>query len=327
MPNTTPTIAPLYGGYTNTTQTQQAHPDNLAADRPADPRASQLTLGPVSASKPRPTLARLRDVLTDLGVHGICRLVAFELLTYWEPGGIVFPSVKTLAEGIGVDPRIVRRHVARLERIGLWVRVGRNGRSNRYELQLPGSEVKPKRPLLTTDPTIPPPGSYDPPEVTKEVTSTKRRARETCESCGNDWPLDTGRTAINADRPGSQTRLSGRRHPTRRRATTGASATARSVTPSNGATMTLASTATGRARRGNRDRRRTEKGSRMMESYCDRCGDAGVVSRTQIGLQPVVQRCSCYLVNPVVQARHQELISRKTKRKPQDDRRWDRRLD
>ena len=192
MPNTNPTIAPLYGGYTNTTQTQQAHPDNLAADRPADPRASQLTLGPVSASKPRPTLARLRDVLTDLRVHGICRLVAFELLTYWEPGGIVFPSVKTLAEGIGVDPRIVRRHVARLERIGLWVRVGRNGQSNRYELQLPGSEVKPKRPLLTPDPTIPPPGSYDPPEVTKEVTITKRRARETCESCGNDWPARYG---------------------------------------------------------------------------------------------------------------------------------------
>ena len=69
-----------------------------------------------------------------------------------------------------------------------------------------------------------------------------------------------------------------------------------------------------------------------MESYCDRCGDTGVVSRAQEGLQPVAQRCSCYLVNPVLQARHQELITRqpvrKTKRKPQDDRRrLDRRLE
>ena len=193
MPNTNPTIAPLYG-YAKPTQTQQAHPHNLAADRPADQRASQLTLGPVSASKPQPTLARLRDVLTNLKVHGTCRHVAYELLTYWQPGGTVFPSVKLLADGIGVDRRSVRRHVARLERIGLWVRVGRNGQSNRYKLQLPGSEVKPKRPLLSPDPGVRPPGHQDPPEVTSEVTSTrtKRRARETCESCGNDWPARYG---------------------------------------------------------------------------------------------------------------------------------------
>ena len=206
MTNTNPSIALLYRYAAKPTQTQQAHPDNLAEDRPADPRASQLTLGPVSASKLRPTLARLRDVLTDLRVHGICRLVAFELLTYWEPGGTVFPSVTRLAEGIGVDPRIVRRHVARLERIGLWVRVGRPGHSNRYDFRLPGDEDKSKCPLLTPDPTIPPPGSYDPPEVTKEVTSTKRRARRNLrELRKTTGPLDTGRTAINADRPGSQT--------------------------------------------------------------------------------------------------------------------------
>ena len=57
-----------------------------------------------------------------------------------------------------------------------------------------------------------------------------------------------------------------------------------------------------------------------MESYCDRCGDAGIVIRIQKGLQPVAMRCSCCLSNPVLQARHQELTTRrpvgKTKRKP-----------
>ena len=189
MTNPNASIAPL-SGYAKPTQTQQAHPHNLAADRPADPRASQLTLGPVSASKPQPTLARLRDVLTALKVHGTCRHVAYELLTYWQPGGTVFPSVKLLAEGIGADRRSVRRHVARLERMGLWVRVGRNGQSNRYELQLPGSEVKPKRPLLSPDPGVRPPGHQDPPEVTSEVTitRTKRSTRETCDTCQHcDW--------------------------------------------------------------------------------------------------------------------------------------------
>ena len=195
MAKTNASIAPLCG-YAKPTQTQQAHPHNLAADRPADQRASQLTLGPVSASKPQPTLARLRDVLTTLKVHGTCRHVAYELLTYWQPGGTVFPSVKLLADGIGVDRRSVRRHVARLERIGLWVRVGRNGQSNRYELQLPGSEVKPKRPLLSPDPGVRGGGHQDPPEVTSEVTNTrtKRSARDTCDTCGRSWPAKYGPT-------------------------------------------------------------------------------------------------------------------------------------
>ena len=81
-----------------------AKPQNLGAAPSAghtirDRSAKQRAFGPVSASKTQPTLARLRDVLTDLKVHGTCRHVAYELLTYWEPGGTVFPSVKTLAEG------------------------------------------------------------------------------------------------------------------------------------------------------------------------------------------------------------------------------------
>ena len=93
-------------------------------------------------------------------VKGTARLVAYELLTYWRPGGAVFPAVATLADGLGVDARTVRTHLARLERIGLWVRVGRIGRTNLYQLRLPGpdrtaSEPEPR--ILRSpppDPTI-----------------------------------------------------------------------------------------------------------------------------------------------------------------------------
>ena len=178
---------------------------------PEPPTRSQKgTFGPVEASKQQPTIARLRDVLTALQVHGTCRHVAYELLTYWKPGGIVFPSVKRLAAGIGVDPRSVRRHVARLERIGLWVRVGRQGRSNHYDLRLPGGKEKSKCPLLTPDTRIRPPGHQDPPEVTTKVTkqSTKRRARKTCEDCGRSWLAKYGTTCYacsDKPRPRSKT--------------------------------------------------------------------------------------------------------------------------
>ena len=197
MRETNPSIAPLYG---------------YAKHTPPEPptRSKQGTFGPVEASKQQPTIARLRDVLTALKVHGTCRHVAYELLTYWKPGGIVFPAVKRLAAGIGVDPRSVRRHVARLERIGLWVRVGRQGRSNHYDLRLPGGKEKAKCPLLTPDTRIRPPGHQDPPEVTREVvrTRTKRSARETCEDCGRSWPAKYGTTChacSDKSRPRSKT--------------------------------------------------------------------------------------------------------------------------
>ena len=123
--------------------------------------AKQLGLGPVPAPKPRPTIARLREAMTALHIHGTARALAFELLSYWQPGGAVFPSLRTLSVGLGIDPRTVRAHLARLERVGLWVRVGRRGRTNLYTLCLPGPEPR----ILGS----PPPGSQDPPEVTKEV--------------------------------------------------------------------------------------------------------------------------------------------------------------
>ena len=142
--------------------------------RTGDPH--QLTIGPVPARKPRPTIALLREALNAFNVRGTCRLVAFEVFTYWKPGGSVFLLMKTISEGIGIEPRIARRHLARLERIGIWVRVARKGQSNTYELRLPGGEVKTKCPLLTPDRTIRGGGSYDPPEVTTQVDGSELRA-------------------------------------------------------------------------------------------------------------------------------------------------------
>ena len=191
-----------------------ANPQNLGAAPSAghtirDRSAKQRAFGPVSASKPQPTLARLRDVLTDLKVHGTCRHVAYELLTYWEPGGTVFPSVKTLAEGIGVDRRIVRRHVARLERIGLQVR-----RGVRYLRESATMEVRQRvRPCEASYVFVQPVGSgvgsvgsdvrsdvgsdvrsdvrsHTEPrtEPQKNHERSSSRARERCERCGRSWP-------------------------------------------------------------------------------------------------------------------------------------------
>ena len=117
----------------------------------------QVGIGPVPALTPRPTIALLRDAMTALHVHGIARAVAFELLSYWKPGGAVFPSMRKLAHGAGIDPRSVRRHLADLERIGLWVRVGRTGRTNLYELRLPGVQTRTEKSKPRTPVSSPPP--------------------------------------------------------------------------------------------------------------------------------------------------------------------------
>ena len=98
---------------------------------------TQLTTGPAPIVKSRPMAARLREALTAFNVTGTCRSVAWELFSYWSPNGAVFPSLDTLAAGVGIQRRGVRKHLARLERIGLWVRVPREGRANVYELRLP----------------------------------------------------------------------------------------------------------------------------------------------------------------------------------------------
>ena len=101
-------------------------------------RQAHLPTGPTGLTKQRPALAQLREALTAFHIGGVCRAVAYELLTYWSPGGTVFPSVKTLADGLGIKPRMLKYHLARLERVGLWVRIRRKGQTNLYELHLPG---------------------------------------------------------------------------------------------------------------------------------------------------------------------------------------------
>ena len=108
------------------------------ATAPLTPHQQPLPTGPIGLTKQRPALAQLREAMTALHVGGVCRAVSYELLTYWSPGGTVFPSVETLADGVGLKPRMVRYHLKRLDRVGLWVRIGRTKDTNIYELHLPG---------------------------------------------------------------------------------------------------------------------------------------------------------------------------------------------
>ena len=112
--------------------------DENATPKDAGVEPQQLAMGPVPVPKQKPTLAQFRDACDAFNIRGTCRLVGYELVTYYRPGGAVFPSVATLADGLGLKPRMVRYHLAHLERVGLWVRHGRTGTTNTYELRLPG---------------------------------------------------------------------------------------------------------------------------------------------------------------------------------------------
>ena len=133
----------------NTIVAKSSHPANPqdvgAARSPGhsirDRSLKQLTFGPAEAVKSKPTIARLRDACDAFHLKGTVRLLAFELLSYWQPGGAVFPSIATLADGLGLKRRMVQYHLARLERVGLWVRHGQTGTTNTYALQLPGLAV------------------------------------------------------------------------------------------------------------------------------------------------------------------------------------------
>ena len=171
---------------------------NSTAQLALDPQA-HLPTGPRGLPKQRPALAQLREAMTALHIGRLCRAVSYELFTYWSPGGTVFPSVKALADGMGLKRRSVRHHLAHLERVGLWVRIGREDETNLYVLHLPGeaqqgfAESSPRHahaaPPARTCRT---PGTQMPPEVIKEVSkeviSTSSRARVVCPDCGNSWP-------------------------------------------------------------------------------------------------------------------------------------------
>ena len=169
------------------------------ATDPSSPQQQGLPTGPRGLPKQRPALAQLREAMTALHIGRLCRAVSYELFTYWSPGGTVFPSVKALADGMGLKRRSVRHHLAHLERVGLWVRIGREDETNLYVLHLPGEAqegfVKPEPRPVAADPparTCRTPGTQMPPEVIKEVPkeviSASSRARVVCPDCGNSWP-------------------------------------------------------------------------------------------------------------------------------------------
>ena len=102
-----------------------ANPHNVGAARPADYQHQQLTFGPSEAVKSKPTIARLRDAMDAFNIRGTCRLVAYELLTYWQPGGDVFPSVRDHWPMVLASPQADGATTTwrDLERSGLWVRM------------------------------------------------------------------------------------------------------------------------------------------------------------------------------------------------------------
>ena len=142
-----------------------ATPEHDKNDLPQDGGLAehQLTIGPAPVPKPKPTIAQLRDAMGVFGIHGTCRCIGYELLSFWQPAGTVFPSVATLAKGLGLKPRLVRYHLAHLERVGLWVRHLRSGTTNTYELVLPGG---------VRQPSAGGSGNPVPGEVTKKVSTT-----------------------------------------------------------------------------------------------------------------------------------------------------------
>ena len=185
---------------------------NSTAQPAIDPQAP-LPTGPRGLPKQRPALAQLREAMTALHIGRLCRAVSYELFTYWSPGGTVFPSVKALADGMGLKRRAVRHHIAHLERVGLWVRIGREDETNIYVLHLPGEAqegfAKPSPQHADAGPPAHrclTPGTHMPPEVTnevlKEVPNTSSAARVSCPICKRTWPAEYGTDCHNCrDKP------------------------------------------------------------------------------------------------------------------------------
>jgi DNA-binding transcriptional regulator YhcF (GntR family) len=75
-----------------------------------------------------------------LGLDAVDMNILLHIVSYWwEPGNLPFPSKKTMAEAMDVDPRTVQRHIARLETAKLIKRIPRSTKasgqkSNQYEL-------------------------------------------------------------------------------------------------------------------------------------------------------------------------------------------------
>ena len=135
----------------------------------SNPHQQPLPTGPKASPKQRPAMAQLRVAMTELHISRTCRAVSFELMTYWAPGGTVFPAVQTMADDMGLKRRVVRHHIQHLERVGLWVRELRTGQTNLYTLHLPGEAqerfVQPRPRHVGASP----PGTWVPPKWSVEV--------------------------------------------------------------------------------------------------------------------------------------------------------------
>ena len=161
---------------------------NLGGPRPSG--GWQLTTGPTPVRQ-KPTISQLAAVMDSFGIRGTTRLVSYELLSFWTPGGRVFPKVSTIAGRIGKSERVVQRQLEHLERVGVWVRCGRadvgvkGKQPSLYEMRLPKShEVTWASPHGVT-PTSPRSNQR---EVTKKNVQRKHCA------CGNSWPAEFGKT-------------------------------------------------------------------------------------------------------------------------------------
>ena len=176
--------------------------------------AQQLGLGPVPVKRQRPTIAQLREAMDTFRIRGMCRTVAYELLSYWTPTGITYPAVGTMADGIGVKPRTIKTHLARLERVGLWVRIPRTGQTNVYDLRFPGPVradepvagggdrgitpgMIPRSPKVTNEVEVPPPAAALP----EHLTAIEGSHGVKCRRCSHSWPKVAGLSHICVDRP------------------------------------------------------------------------------------------------------------------------------
>lgn len=66
----------------------------------------------------------------DLGLDATDVNVLLHLLRYWwHRDNLPHPSKRTIAECMGVDPSTVRRHVAKMEKLGLLQRIARKEES------------------------------------------------------------------------------------------------------------------------------------------------------------------------------------------------------
>ena len=181
-------------------------------------RPQQLGLGPVPAKRPKPTISQLAAVMDAFNIRGTARLVAYELLRYWEPGGKVFPFVKTIAGCIGKSERVVQRQLEHLERVGIWVRCGRadvgvkGKQPSLFEMRLPKSSgVTPASPHGVTptsprsnqrevDVQKPPPPSPPADALPKDLKAIEGGRLVQCRRCQHPWPRAAGLSHICVDR-------------------------------------------------------------------------------------------------------------------------------